>query len=555
MKQYKNKIIIGLLGLLLLVYLWPILTITWPQMRANNGHYIDSWPDSMSNFLFVDQFIKHGTFTYDEPLNQALDNIVHPRSVNIHNDQMVPMGFLGLLFVYGPLGRVLTTYGVLILSGLLAVLAVYCFYLIVSRLFNQRIGWLAAILLATLPSWLYYAQLPMLPNVLFLSLIIFAVHFSLQITSQRSAPAWLSGLLCGLAIVSRPIEFVWLGALIVIPALFYWLEIKWPQILRFVLALLLPASLLLLANQLLYGNPFYLGYFNLALPDPSTIWQRLPTAFLIDAAQGLIAYIKLIVAPFGLSWTAIGQSFNDYFIKLLWPYFSLFVVGCLWFVVKWTTGRQPFKFWPKQQLVYWLVTILVGLWLVIYYGSWQFDDKLMLKLNTIGISYVRYWLPLSVLLLPGIAYLLDSLANLLKKNWQRYLLLVLVLLPLIFFSVRLAYFAKGDGLLDQRTVINDYYQQFAVIKGLVEPQAVIINDREDKILFPYYSVIMFNGDYSIFEPLKKINAERPLYYLSRINPDMYQQVKLRLQNLGWQMEPSYVVDKDYTLYRLELISN
>ena len=47
--------------------------------------------------------------------------------------------------------------------------------------------------------------------------------------------------------------------------------------------------------------------------------------------------------------------------------------------------------------------LFISVFFAIYYGSWEFTDKLTLHLNTLGISYVRYWLPIYLLSLPFVA--------------------------------------------------------------------------------------------------------------------------------------------------------
>lgn len=548
MKLDKFKKILLVLGVVFFfVYAWPTLTVTWPAMRVHQGYYISSWPDSMANYFFAGQLAQNNSLSYDEPLNLLADDFVQPRSVNVFNHHIVPTGFLGFILICGVLAKLIGLYAVLLITPLLMVLAVWAFYGLVKRLYDERVALIGALLLFILPPVWYYASLPMLSNVLFLSLVIIAYYFYFKQTEQKKY--WLSlitGLLFGLALIIRPMEFVWVGILLGVPVLVNREHFKLKRALVLVAGVLVSIIILLMVNQKLYNNAFYTGYLNLESSKGDSVITRLPPALATNLSAGL-AYPKLILAPFGIHPRLILHNLNNYFVKLLWPW-CLLLLGTL------ILGVRQFKKnkLSQAQKVYAWLALLVGLILVVYYGSWLLDDKLTLRLNTIGISYVRYWLPLYVLLLPVMAWGLERGTRIFKSAVIRVIILAVIYLLLLIFSYRVVYLNTGDGLRDQAQVTINNYQLLDAVKAQVNKEAVIITDREDKILFPEYSVVMFfNNDYRIFAPLKKIIGVRPIYYLTQSGSNTLAEINTRLSELGLKLTKSVRVDDRFILYKLE----
>lgn len=561
MKLDKSKKILIVLGVVFFfVYSWQTLSLTWPAMRSHSGHYISSWPDAMANYFFVGKLSLDNSLSYDEPLNATALDTVQPRSVNVFDHKIVPTGFLGFILIIGALGKLFGLYGLMLITPLMAVLAVGAFYGLVKGLYNERVAFISALLLFILPPFWYYSSLPLVPNVLFLSLVLIAYYLYFKQTTNKIYYSLASGLLFGLALIIRPTEIVWLVALAVIPICYYREYFKIKPVLIFIGSVLLPVIILLAINQKLYGNAFYTGYLNLEPTKGDNVINRLPPELATNLSSYL-AYPKLILAPFGIHPRLIIHNFNNYFIKLIWPW-CLLLAGALIILFRQIKISKP----TRAQSVYLWTVILTNASLLVYYGSWLFDDKLTLRLNTIGISYVRYWLPLYVLMLPAIAYGLDQLTqrNPLGFAFSKYLgmtartpskttkriVLVVVGLLLLYFSWSTVYLKPGDGLNDQAEIIKSNYQLFEAMKAKVPKEAIIINDREDKILFPEYSVIMFNGNDKIWTGAKNIIGKRPIYYLTQAGPDFITELNQRLKEFNLRLEKFTQVNDRFTLYSL-----
>ena len=153
--------------------------------------------------------------------------------------------------------------------------------------------------------------------------------------------------------------------------------------------------------------------------------------------------------------------------------------------------------------------------LVFYYGSWIFVDNMVLQNNTLSSSYTRYWLLILIAFLPFIGYVFDYLLQKRNKFTKfNYGIVILTISILVYLSVTMAFVEPQDGLLAQKEVTVNYYERADKVRSLIENNAIIIVEREDKLFFPTYKVITFEQNYTIFGDLGKIINDNPIYYVS-----------------------------------------
>lgn len=551
----KNKVTICLLLLgtvFFVIYSWFFFSTTIDTVSSSGQHYIFSWPDAMSNNFFIHEYIEKNNFYKSEALNLQLGNIIHPRSTNVAaGGKIVPMSFLGMLIIYGWIGKFIGKFFVMFLTPFLAAAGAVFFFGLVKRIFNQTVAFISSILLFTLASYWYYANLVMLPTILFVFLVICGMYFFVRQTEpdekwRRAVFSGASGLLLGLAAITRSTEVFWLAALIVIPLIYYWRRVKFYQVIIFLICLLIPLAILLYYNQQIYGNYFTVGY--LKINESRGMLNRLPDELAVNKGSQLFAYAKLLIAPFGFNKLSVWLNVKKYFIDFSWPYFLLFAIGAAAWVNK---ARQKLA---QRQLVYVICSIVAGTWLIVYYGSWEFTDELVLRNNTIGSSYTRYWLPLTILILPMIGYLFDQLLKF--KEYKKIFIsaIVFFILGLSVFSFNQVYQTVGDGLFDQQKVIGKYQEQASGVARLIEPDAIVINDRADKIFFPNYRVVMFNLDYSIFEKIKPVVGQVPIYYFTeRPEIDINYINEKKINSLNLRLDNPQTIDPQFQLYKLSQI--
>lgn len=543
----SHKIVVTLLMLSVIffvLYSGFNLTSIAPEARNYGGNMIFSWPDAMANNFFIQQFVKTGELAWEEPLNIALQGIVHPRSTNIVDASIVPTGFLGMLIIYGWLGKILRSY-ILYLTPLVAVFSVWLFYAIIKKVFNDTVAFFTALLLFSLAPFWYYASQTMLATIPFVFFLLLGVFLISQIAETFSANkktlfVALAGLSVGFALIIRPIEFIWVGLMLIIIAIFQWKEIKWHQILIFAMAAALPLFIMIFYNYQTYGEYFTLGYLKTNTIAP--IFERLPGEFRVSGSSKVISLLKFIFIPFGFNPKVIALTFYNYFIKFLWPFILFFVLG----LIVWLKNKSE-----KIQRVYFVSGIMAGAWLIFYYGNWLFIDKLVLKNNVIGSSYARYWLPLYILILPVIAYFFFWLR---RQKFSCYLISILIAIfisGLFIFSAYYVLAAPGDGLLAQREVTRVYYDQAKKVDALVEKNAIIISDRADKLFFPQRQTIVFDLNYAIFPILKKVVNAVPFYYLTLMpDKDINYINERKIANLGLKFDSPRQIDEQFRLFRL-----
>jgi hypothetical protein len=510
---------------------------------ANDGQRIFSWPDAMANNFFVGEYIEKTDFVKDEVMNEKLQNAIHPRSTNVVNSNIVPMSFLGMLIVFGWIGKLTTAGAVMYLTPILSSVAVLFFYGIVRRVFNKKIGFISAVLLFTLSAFVYYANLSMLHTGLFLFLIMGAVYFYIRQSDFVNGKAQLKfsmlcGLFFGLALITRSIEYFWIGIIVVLPLLFYFRKVKWQQVVSFLIFVMIPFGILGYYNYQIYGEIFTLGYFQMG--ESADLLNRVPSEFAITEGDSVVKnYVKLFFAPFGFSLKNIVVNFSNYLVNFLWPYVLLFSAGAVLVIDQ--IRRHKFQ---KKVLVYFLISFLVSVYLILYYGSWEFIDPLVLKNNIIGSSYIRYWLPIYILMLPVVGFFLFKVNSVKANKYLRYSLIGAILIYLSLFSFNQVYLTKGDGLFAQRAVIEGYYDTASRVNEIIEDDAIVVTNRHDKLFWPERQVIMFNLDYSVFERIANAGVESPFYYFS-IMPDCdIEYMNKQIEEYGIEIvEPSVIRDE------------
>ncbi|MFH0988243.1 MAG: hypothetical protein V1763_02630, partial [Parcubacteria group bacterium] len=177
--------------------------------------------------------------------------------------------------------------------------------------------------------------------------------------------------------------------------------------------------------------------------------------------------------------------------------------------------------------------------------------SMVLTLNNIASSYTRYFLPIGIMMLPFVAYLLNKILSLKANKVLRYALVSMIVIGLTVFSFAKVYLAPNDGLFAQKKVIEGYYEQAQAVEKLIEPNAIIITDRADKLFWPRHPVVMFNLDYSIFPLLKKVVGQTPVYYFASLaDKDINFINANKIKSLGLKFVDKQKIDNSFSLWRL-----
>lgn len=470
LKRNWKIVSLALLGaVFFVVYLYLYL----PSAPKYPKYLILNQPDESVNYFFIRELALNNRFGLSEPLTGITASQVHPRSTTVVNGAIVPIGFPGVIVIFGFLARALVwVFGVgsfnLLAAGLtpfLAAVTPLFFYGFLRRVWDARAAWLSALLLFFLPPWWYYASRPFQHNTLLVFLVVAGLYFYIisLAKSNKIRFSFLSGLCFGLAVFVRPSEIVWLSVLGIYGLVMARKAWSWREYFSCGVGLALTAILFFATQTAFYGSALASGYVRPAIDGAGGI--------ITDGPQG-IGLIKAVFLPFGLHFSAIARNFYAYFFKLFGVW-SLLALAGVFLLIKF-----------KKNFYYLSIYIIGSIYLLIFYGSWQFFDNL-LREPSIGTSYVRYFLLIYVFGLPFLSFFLLWLWQ--KKHIFK-IVAVIFFLALTINSLG-SVFAPLEGLSSVKATVAKYGEWQEKIYSLTENNAVIITRYADKYLFPGRQVI------------------------------------------------------------------
>lgn len=489
----KPIFILAVLSVIFLVmYFWLITPI---PVDVSVGQRFD-WPDEAANYYWTVYYAQTGQLSLGEPLNIAALNQIHPRSFNVlDNGDLVPGSFLGLILFFGTLAKIFGVKAIIYFTPLFSVAGAWAFYGIIKKIFNERLALICAVLLLFNPAWWYYSVTSMLPNVTFVSCILISIYFILACKEKQISPLIASGLFLGLATSIRPSEFIWLTIVYLVVIVYQKNKFSLLKVFLFLAVAALMIAPSLYQQSLLYGGFLNSGYSQLQQDSSASTCQ-------------LCNITKSLILPFGFHPYLAAYNFWVSYFSRFWFLSLLTILGAVVFL---SQKREQ----KNEMFGYILLTIFVFAWLIIYYGSWQFTDLVTLNLNTLGLSYVRYWLPLYLMSLPFVAIALSWLINFLPRRWENIGLIIL-LLGLFYYSANLVLFANRDSIVPVRDRIAEYKKSAWEIIDSTESDSVIVTVRKDKLFFPERKVIhtfdaLFLNE-ELLLMLPQLVEQAPVYY-------------------------------------------
>lgn len=473
------------------IYSWFYLGTAAETAKFNS-------PDEAANYFFIKNYVAEGTLKVFEPLNLATGGLVHPRSITTMGGHLVPGSFLGLILIYGCLAKIFTLGIIWWLTPFFAAAAVFFFYGIIKNIFDRRIALWSAFLLLVHPAFWYYASRGFFPNILFVSLLLAGFYFLVcrsKLTRNKTrnyAKFGLSGLFFSLAMAVRLSEIIWVGAILFFLFLIYRKNLKWPEIIIFLVSAGLAFVPVIFYNQTIYGEPLTTAY-NLgegSSADGGATWFISATKFIF---------------PFGIQIKNVFLNFSTYFVGMFWWIALPAAFGAAVFIKRLIAEKLD-----KKIIIYLSLGGFISLFLFLYYGSWVFYDN-PAKEASVGTSYVRYWLPIYILSLPLVAFTLAKLVDFIRPLRQKLFAAVLCLI-FILFGINLTFFDKNDGLAYIYKNVHDYTAIAEEVNAIIPSDAVIIVDRADKIFFPEYRVITPLREKSTYAAIPELAKTLPLYY-------------------------------------------
>lgn len=534
-------------------------------------------PDENANYVFARLYSQTSKISIFNEVGLYGGDIVHPRSLRSDHGEMKPVSFLGIILIYGFLSSFVKYFNIIpYLTPFFASLGIIFYYLFIKRIFGRRNALISTVILASFPVYIYYSARSMFHNVLFINMLIIGAYFftltldNIDKTYRKGnlIPIILSGFFIGLALITRTSEAIWILPVLLILVVFYVRKIG---ILRFVLFF----SFMFLAlmpvfhwNTILYGSPINSGYpeMNSSIRGIMQSSNEIVNTTIqgdLKKSKASFSKINSIFFHFGLDLEKSWKMFVKYFIEM---FSFLFWFGILGIFIFFSEIRK----WNNKYWAYIFSYIILSVILIIYYGSWQFNDNPDVNSFTIGNSYTRYWLPVYLGAIPFFSIFLIRFTReilyfkvkkprsffsfkLRSKFFINGLRVVFVFI-LMSLSLHFVLFGSEEGLintLSKTEVTRDAYQE---VLDLTEEDSVIITKHYDKIFFSERRVIFGElNDKNMNSLYSKISKKAPLYYFNFSLPDDAVEYlnDRRLREFGIGIEKIKVIDRNFSLYRIE----
>ncbi|MFA5954721.1 MAG: glycosyltransferase family 39 protein [Patescibacteria group bacterium] len=469
-------------------------------------------PDETANYFFSFQVANGVGLSYPEPLSALSNGVIHPRATIPVGNDLVPASFVGLPMIFGATALVFGLGVLPYLTAVMTALALMAAYGCWRCIFNVSVALAATVLLAMHPAIWYYASRGFYHNILFLDLVIFSVWGFVHLERERNSVEWLifSIIMFVGALIVRSSEVLWLFPLALFGLWHLRHHIRLPQI---VIAGSLCAALLttiVLLFTVVYDAPLPVGY------------QAVRNAASLTAHGNIVSSLLSIIVPFGFHPLSILTNVFFYCFLVTLPFWMLVFFG------GYLRYRERER-WSAQERSYVYAAVWVTLTLGVYYGSWRIADTVGPQHITLGISYVRYWLPIFVVWLPFAGYGVMHLLGNVYKNGSMILVLLLVL---GFSSFLQVYFDSSEGLAVVASRLATYRTVSQTVNALTGTDSVIVGDRIDKIFFPERSVISpgdrpFTTYTEVIRVLPTIADNVPLYLysLTGVTPETVELLK------------------------------
>jgi len=543
LKDNKAVFALAIIGVVCF-FIYGFLAFSAPEEIFNS-------PDETANYVFS-RNLAEGSMKIPEPDNVKVQGMIAPRSTIVNaNGDIVPGYFLGMPILLGNLAGLFGCVVIPFATPFVSAIAPIFFYFGLKRIFEKNVALISAILLYFHPIFIYYSAKSLMPNALFIDFIVISLSLILCSGPAKGYKSYfkalplifyfLSGVTLGLALCIRLSEIFWVFFIYFVLFVFKIKKVNWPGLILGLIGLGLAVLPTLHFNKELYGDYLKFGYntrlLGMALQNSGrNIWNYLKPFFSLT-----------FLFPFGLKLAASVKIFINYAWRFLGWYYIFIVPGFVSFFVYLFHNKKIF--WRK--LVYSFTVAAVSAYLILYYGSYVFYDHVDITKITIGTSYLRYWLPIFVFTLPFVAYGLYAVWRVLEKRKikAKAIAAVLFFLVLNLFVFDLVFAETDESIFAVKKNLEKYAEIRKKVLHITPENAIIITDRSDKIFFPKRKVVVFLGNYAIFDLTKKIIDSRPIYYYTHYPPaDMnYLNEKKIKQNLNFVLKEKI---NDFYLYKL-----
>ena len=534
--QKKHILILALLAIFFF-FIYSYLSFSSPE-KFNS-------PDEAANYFFTKRFVETSSFTYQEPLNEQADNLIHPRNTKVVDSKIVPYSFLGLYLIAGIIGKVLGLKVILYVVPLFSAISGIFFYLFLKEIFSKKTAFLSSFLLLIHPAFWYFSSQAMHHNALFAALLIITLYFLIKILKGASIFYYLAfGFFASLTCVVRTSEIIWLGILTLVLLAASRKNINLKNLAIGFVVFILVLIPLFCYNVQLYGHPLTIGYLAGEKKDASLSQQK-------DALVDLLQKIKKVLLPSGINLAKLKETIAKYIFKMFYPFTIFLFLGIFSFL-----RLKKISIYKKA---YFCSFVSVALYLILYYGSGAYFGAKEAEI-TVGSSLIRYWLPIYILGMPFVSIVFWKIVKSQERRKLKILVKGMLILLFVLFSFNLVYFEKDVGLLKAKENSRLYAEIENEVVSLTEKNSVIITSYADKFLFPKRKVIGMhksleeNALENNWSTLKNLMDKIPFYYFTMygINID---ETNRKLREKGLKLIPLQTILDIGSLYKFEKIGN
>ena len=135
-----------LLPVLICCLIFLILTSILPFFQIKQGFLKFFSPDENANYIFTELYKESGNLSFFEGYNLISGDIIKPRSYFSSLGVIKPVSFLGMIIIYGNLGKLFGSGIIPFLTPIFATVALLFYYLSVKLLFGSKKAFISFLL-------------------------------------------------------------------------------------------------------------------------------------------------------------------------------------------------------------------------------------------------------------------------------------------------------------------------------------------------------------------------------------------------------------------------
>jgi hypothetical protein len=386
------------------------------------------YPDDRVNYFFANLYSQTGELTYSEDLNEVAYGTIHPEGTVYIDGKVVSSKFLGFPVISGTAG-ILSPEIIRFLTPLLAIIGAIFLYLLLRDLFSKKIALLSFCLLFILPPYWFWGTLTMMENVASCVMLIISVRYFFKLINTNKLSHYiLAPLFFGLALFMRP-DYIFIAIPLFMVLLWNIKKLKKIYVILSVFSFLVAVGPFFILNNALYGSPLSTG-IHASANITEGIWApSFSVSNLFENSVNLVDLTPLL--------------------------FLCGFIGILYCAKR------------RIQLHYIAFSVLCTIIIALYYLGG------VVSYTTIRSSYVRYFLPISVLFLPFATYFILS--------FKRKIFSIMLIFGIIVTSALIVVPEVNTNL----EVNESYAIRGSEIVDATEPEAVIFLDYWDGVaIFP-----------------------------------------------------------------------